>query len=315
MAKPDLTFQHPALGSINGRSNGNFKQFLNISYGKIPQRFNRAIFVDKLPQTDGQQPYDATNIPPASVQPWNSGKMDCEGNQFPFDLVDGYEEDQSENCLRLNITMPKSTRPNDSLPVLVFVHGGAFFIGSSSRPYYDPVTLCEEAMKTGCPHIFVSINYRLGGLGFFHSPQASDLMPPNNGLHDQRIAFDWIERFIGGFGGDADNITAMGQSAGGMSVTIHNLSGKRNVWKRSIQFSGSLVTMPVKSPKEHQENFLNQAKKLGLDTERSCEQIAKDMIELPVDQIRDCGYVGLPCTSTELLPYSSASMAHMSRKR
>lgn len=52
-----------------------------------------------------------------------------------------------------------------------------------------------------------------------------------------------------------------------MSVTTHNLSGKRNVWKRSIQFSGSLVTMPVKSPKEHQENFLNQAKELGLDTE------------------------------------------------
>lgn len=213
MAKPDLTFHHPTLGSINGQSNGDLEQFLNMPYGKIPQRFGRAILVDELPQSDEQQPYDATNIPPASIQPWGSGKMDCEGNQSPFDLTDGYKEDQSEDCLRLNITMPKSTKSSDSLPVLVFVHGGAFFIGSSSRPYYGPVTLCEGAMKTECPHIFVTINYRLGGLGFFHSPETSHLMPPNNGLHDQRVAFDWIERFIGGFGGDADNVTVMGQSA------------------------------------------------------------------------------------------------------
>lgn len=104
----------------------------------------------------------------------------------------------------------------------------------------------------------------------------------------------------------------MGQSAGGMSLTIHNLSGEENVWKRSIQFSGSLVTMPVKTPKEHQENFLTQAKKRGLNPETSTSsQLAQEMIDVPVEKIRDLGYVGQACSSSELLPYSSASMATM----
>lgn len=165
----------------------------------------------------------------------------------------------SRGLLRLSVTMPVQATPDSSLPVLVFVHGGAFFIGSYARPYYDPITLCSTATEAGSPHIFVSINYRLGGAGFFHSPEAAAKMPANNGLHDQRIGFEWIQQFIGGFGGDPDNITAPGQSAGGMSVTTHNLSGKDNIWKRSISFSGSLVTMPVKSLEEHQQNFLSQA--------------------------------------------------------
>lgn len=315
MAKSAFTYHHPELGPIDGQSTGNLIQFLNIPYGQIPQRFGRARLANKLPETSKEQPYDATDIPPASTQPLDSGTMDCKGNQFPPGLMDNYEEEQSEDCLRLNITMPKSTQPNSFLPILVFIHGGAFFIGSSSRPYYNPLKLCEDAIKANHPHIFISINYRLGALGFFHSPEASDLMPANNGLHDQRIAFEWIRRFVSGFGGDVENLTVMGQSAGGMSVTVHDSSGKENVWKRSIQFSGSLVTMPVKSPGQHQENFMEQAGKLGLDTGKSSEELAREMIGLPVEKIRETGYVGLPCTSTELLPYENASMAHMSGKK
>jgi carboxylesterase type B len=308
------TFTHPTLGKLNGIAKGSLLQLRNIPYGSIPQRFGRAGLVEKLPKSCNGQPYDATRLSPASIQPMDSGKMDCKGNQLPADLMDGYEETQSEDCLRLNITMPASNPSTSPLPVLVFVHGGAFFIGSSTRPYYDPTSMCEDAMQQGFPHIFVSLNYRLGGLGFFHSPEAPDLMPENNGLHDQLIAFGWIQRFISGFGGDANNITAMGQSAGGMSVTIHNLSGQPNVWKRSIQFSGSLVTMPVKTPQEHQENFLTQAERFDLDdiANKTSAQIAQEMIDLPDHKLRSAGYVGLPCSSSSLLPYASASMATMS---
>lgn len=315
MARTGTSFQHPTLGKLFGLTRGskrNLMYFHNIPYGKISQRFARATLVESLPQTYHEVAHDGTDLPPASIQPHDSGKMDCKGNQFPEDLMKGYKEEQSEDCLRLNIIKPDSATPTSRLPVLVFIHGGAFFIGSSTRPYYGPATLCEAAIRNETPHIFVSINYRLGALGFFHSPEADDLVPANNGLHDQRIAFEWIRRFIGGFGGDVDNITVMGQSAGGMSVTIHNFSGQENVWKRSIQFSGSLVTMPVKSPEEHQENFLAQAKKLGLKSEtRTSSQLAEEMINLPVEKIRDLGYVGQACSSSELLPYSSASMAAM----
>lgn len=316
MGKSVHEFSHPALGKIFGLTKGNLTYFYNIPYGKISQRFARASIREEFPRRSPEEAYDATKLPPASIQPLDSGKMDCKGNQFPTALMDGYSEDQSEDCLRLNVIIPRSATSASSLPVLVFVHGGAFFIGSSTRPYYEPFTLCERAIERGMPHIFVSMNYRLGALGFFHSPEAEHLMPANNGLHDQRIGFEWIRRYIGGFGGDPDNVTAMGQSAGGMSTTIHNLAGKENVWKRSVQFSGSLVTMPVRTPHEHQENFLSQAKKAGLSNQsRSSEQIAKDMIALPVDKIRDLGYVGLPCSSSELLPYSSASMASMARRK
>jgi len=316
MAITGRIITHPSLGRLHGLTRGNLIHIFNIPYGKIPERFARATLVDELPQTFYEKAHDGTDMSPASVQPLDSGKMDCKGNQFPEDLMEGYKEEQSEDCLRLNIIKPESATPTSRLPVLVFVHGGAFFIGSSTRPYYEPTTLCEAALRDKTPHIFVSINYRLGALGFFHSPEAGDLMPANNGLHDQRLAFEWIRRFIGGFGGDVDNITAMGQSAGGMSLTIHNLSGEENVWKRSIQFSGSLVTMPVKTSEEHEDNFRAQAKKLGLKPQiRNSEQLAQEMINLPVEKMRDLGYVGQACSSSELLPYESASMATMTSRQ
>lgn len=316
MAKSVRGFSHPALGNISGLTKGDLNYFYNIPYGKISQRFARASIQHEIPRISHDEAYDATRLPPASIQPLESGKMDCKGNQFPEDLMDDYHEEQSEYCLRLNVIVPKSATPASSLPVLVFVHGGAFFIGSSTRPYYEPSTLCAKAIERGTPHVFVSMNYRLGALGFFHCPEAEHMMPANNGLHDQRIGFEWIRRFIRGFGGDPDNITAMGQSAGGMSTTIHNLSGKENVWKRSVQFSGSLVTMPVQPPQKHQENFLSQAEKAGLNIKgKTSDQIATEMINLPIEKIRDLGYVGLPCSSAELLPYSSASMAFMACRK
>ncbi|KAK3074271.1 hypothetical protein LTR53_003432 [Teratosphaeriaceae sp. CCFEE 6253] len=304
---------HPLLGALKGTLiSSHLVQFQDIPYGRIPQRFARSSLVSELP---GGRPYDATGLPPASVQPKDAAKTDCIGNQLPIDLVEGYDEDQSEDCLKLNITMPTTTSPASALPVLVFIHGGAFFLGSSTRPYYDPTQFCEQALDAGHPHVFVSINYRLGALGFLHSPEAEGLMPANNGIHDQLVAFDFLRTFVGGFGGDPERITAIGQSAGGMSLSIHNLSGRDNVWKRSIQFSGSLVTMPGQSPAEHQDNFMSQAAKLGIRTDaRSSEAIAKDVLELPVDPIRDLGYVGLPCSQSELLPYDTASMA-LTRRR
>jgi carboxylesterase type B len=300
------TFLHPALGKLTGLAKDNLIHYNNIPYGKIPQRFARATLVQELPSHDG------TTLPPASIQPLDSGKMDCKGNQFPEDIMNGYIEGQSEDCLNLNVIVPNTAIATSSLPVLVFVHGGAFFIGSSTRPYYDPSTMIQEAIHKGTPHIFVSLNYRLGALGFFHSPEASDLMPANNGLHDQRIAFEWIHHFIGAFGGDAENITAIGQSAGGMSLTIHNLSGHSNIWTRSIAFSGSLVTMPAQTPQQHQANFLSQASKLGLSTkDKPSATIAQEIIALPVSQLRSLNYVGLPCTSSTLIPYPSASMDTM----
>ena len=245
---------HPLLGAIQGvRVHDRLVQFRSIPYGKISQRFGRSSVLEHLP---GEKPYDATRLGPQSIQPQNAAHMDTQSNQLPSDVE---EQEQAEDCLRMTITSPKDL-PSKKLPVVVFIHGGAFFLGSGERRYYSPLTFCTHALEMQKPVLFVSMNYRLGALGFFHSPEASDLMPANNGLHDQLTGFEWIHRNIAGFGGDKDNITAIGQSAGGESLSLHNLSGRTEaLYKRSIMFSGTPLTMPDKTPSEHQENFLHQA--------------------------------------------------------
>ncbi len=170
--------------------------------------------------------------------------MDTEANQFPHS---GFKEQpQSEDCLFLNITKPTSLSHTPSpspssgsgsssgLPVVVFLHGGAFFLGSSSRPYCSPLNFLTRSIETNHQVIFISINYRPSTLGFLSSPDVvpdSDhfLLPPNNRLHDQFRAFEWIHRNVGGLGGAPSRITAIGQSAGGMSLALHSISGNETI--------------------------------------------------------------------------------------
>ena len=309
-------FRHPVLGALKGNlATSSILQLQSLPYGSISQRFARATLLDAMPSASIDGVYDATNLPPASIQPEDSAKTDCKANQFPVDLVQEYRESQTEDCLQLSITLPANTTPSSGFPVLVFLHGGAFFIGSGSRPYYSPLRFCQQALLSHQPLLFLSVNYRLGAAGFFHTPQSQSLVPANNGLHDQGVAFEWIKKFIGGFGGNPENITAIGQSAGAASISLHNLSGIENVWKRSVQLSGSLVTMPSNTPEQHRENFLAQAKKLHIRTDgKDDESIAEEMVHLPVDVLRSLGYVGTPCSSSDILPYETPSMA-ITRKR
>ncbi|KAL8852601.1 MAG: hypothetical protein Q9221_002481 [Calogaya cf. arnoldii] len=306
--------KHPTLGQIKGvQLNKALTQFRSLPYATIKQRFARSQLLDYLPRQHGQEIYDATHIGPSSIQPFNAAKMDADSNQLLSDIIKEYQP-QSEDCLRVTITTPTDNlnHPNTKIPVVVFLHGGAFFLNSGERPYYSPTAFVTQAVSESKPLIFVSLNYRLGALGFFHSPQASELISPNNGLHDQLCAFDWIKTHITGFGGDPENITAIGQSAGAESLCLHNISGQKTaLYKRSITFSGTPMTMPAKTPKEHEENFRTKAKKLGLDVaeERSSVDIANEMIhDVAVNAIRDLNFVGAPCTSSEILPLERLSM-------
>ncbi|KAK6004328.1 hypothetical protein QM012_008190 [Aureobasidium pullulans] len=302
--------EHPLLGPLQGAPlTERFTQFRSIPYGFIKQRFARSTMLMDVPRRNhlttelkAKETYNVTKQGPQSIQPLGSAHMDAKSNQLPDDVE---EQEQAENCFNLTITTPTGTTPESNLPVVVFIHGGAFFLGSGQRKYYEPLTFCKQASEMGKPLIFVSINYRLGALGFFHSPAAEGLMPSNNGLHDQIIAFDWLSRNIGGFGGDRDNITAIGQSAGAESLSLHNMSGRQSpLYKRSIMFSGTPLTMPDKTHSEHQDNFLAQAKKLDIDTENlSSMQIAEQMIRCDVSKIRDLGFVGSPCVDTEIIPH------------
>lgn len=115
----------------------------------------------------------------------------------------------SEDCLFLNIWRPIG----ETLPVMVFIHGGAFVIGGGSWAIYDGDLLSQEGV------VVVTINYRLGPLGFFaHPAGVTDGVTGNQGIQDQIAALQWVKENIASFGGDPRNVTIFGESAGGMSV-------------------------------------------------------------------------------------------------
>ena len=126
--------------------------------------------------------------------------------------------ERSEDCLYLNIWTPADAQPGDKLPVFFWVHGGAFLHGCGAEKEFDG----EQFARNGV--ILVPINYRVGALGFFAHPDLAAENPEgisgNYGIYDQIAALTWCRQNIASFGGDPDNITAAGQSAGCMSVQI-----------------------------------------------------------------------------------------------
>jgi para-nitrobenzyl esterase len=146
----------------------------------------------------------------------------------------------SEDCLTLNIWAPGDAR---GAPVFVWIHGGALLTGSSREVLYDGAKLAARGI------VVVSINYRLGVLGFLAHPELSAESPlkvsGNYGLLDQIEALRWIRRNIGAFGGDPSNVTIAGESSGGLSVMYLLASpGARGLFAKAIAQSGYMVSMP-----------------------------------------------------------------------
>jgi len=134
---------------------------------------------------------------------------------------------QNEDCLYLNVWAPSGTinKPK-SLPVMVFIHGGAFIEGAGSSPLYDGTSFAQNGV------VIVTLNYRLGALGFLAASgiptSATDKtgvnVAGNFGLLDQQAAMNWVKNNIGAFGGDPGRITLFGESAGAMSVGLHTFT-------------------------------------------------------------------------------------------
>lgn len=141
----------------------------------------------------------------------------------------------SEDCLYLNIYAPKLSESRKPLPVLVFIHGGAFTIGSSDPERYGPDYFMDTQEV-----ILVTIQYRLGAFGFLASGDRN--CKGNFGLKDQQTALYWVRRNIRAFNGDSHRITVMGQSSGAACVQYQMMSPKSNrLFHRAIMSSGSAL--------------------------------------------------------------------------
>jgi para-nitrobenzyl esterase len=127
-----------------------------------------------------------------------------------------------EDCLSLNVWAP-ADRTGEPMPVILFIHGGSWIEGASESPLYDGGNLAARG-----PAVVVTINYRLGALGYLALPELAAEQPThttgNYGLLDQVAALEWVQRNVAGFGGDPDRVLVWGQSAGAWSVLIHQVS-------------------------------------------------------------------------------------------
>ncbi|KAL8753333.1 MAG: hypothetical protein Q9184_005456 [Pyrenodesmia sp. 2 TL-2023] len=132
-------------------------------------------------------------------------------------------------------------------------------------------------------------------------------------LYDQILAFERIQTYIKGFGGNPVNVTVIGQSAGAASLSLHNSRFRRKpLYRNAITLSGSTTVLVTMTPEEHQKEFLYQAARLGIEVHgRSMEDVAMELIDAPIDAIRSLEYCGAPCSPSELIAEADwATMKH-----
>ncbi|XP_046993594.1 venom carboxylesterase-6-like isoform X1 [Schistocerca americana] len=143
-----------------------------------------------------------------------------------------------EDCLYLNVYVPGTPAEAAALPVLFWIHGGGFGSGSGSDQQYGPDFIVSYGV------ILVTINYRLGPLGFLST--GDEVVPGNAGLKDQQLALSWVQRNIASFGGDPGLVTPFGQSAGGMAVSFHLVAPlSAGLFSKVIIQSGNFIGQPL----------------------------------------------------------------------
>ena len=185
--------------------------------------------------------------PPQPVTPWQGihhadrTAPECIQTLRAHDINHYFgEEATSEDCLYLNIWVPPSAADVPAAPVVVWIYGGGFTIGSASMANYSG----EQLAKKGV--VYVALAYRVGALGFLAHPELSAESPRhvsgNYGFLDQIAALQWIQRNIARFGGDPGNVTIMGQSAGSASVSVLQASPlSRGLFHRAVGMSGGAL--------------------------------------------------------------------------
>ncbi|KAJ5649776.1 uncharacterized protein N7484_003499 [Penicillium longicatenatum] len=242
---PTICINAPSLGAeVLGAldNDSNIALFRGIPYANVSKRWTHSVTRHSLKGT-----YNATQFGPRCNQ-GNGMVLVTGGTNDPTPGDDEFK------CLNLNIAVPNEALGKaGSLPVMVWIHGGGFAYGANSVARYRPQSFLAHARNSNTPVILVQMNYRLGALGFSASTDLAtevdgSIEPVGNyGIVDQRNALEWVNQHIADFGGDPNNITVFGVSAGSASIHAHLLAG-HELFDRAIMMSGAAPTLfPVRS--------------------------------------------------------------------
>ena len=255
-------------GKLQGVEEYGMLAFKNIPYAAPPVGEMR--WRPPQPASRWEGVRDASRFGQACLQPLVKG--------LNSELVPG-----SEDCLKLNVFAPQSAH---NLPVMVWFHGGALISGSATEPYYEPIALTKEGV------IVVTVDYRLGKLGFFAPKELAEEARKNGvpvgnyGTMDQIEALKWVRDNIRSFGGDPGNVTIFGQSAGGRSVTwLMTSPAAQGLFHKAI--AESAQQLPLRGQTEERHGLVPEE---VMDAKFEASLGATDLKQLrrlPADKLSD----------------------------
>lgn len=254
-----------SYGQVSGEEINGVSVWKGIPYAKAPVG-NLRFRPPQIPEAwDGI--YDATQFGPSAIQPV-SEIMNFLGSDI---------NETSEDCLRLNIWSQKAD--GKLRPVMVWIHGGAFMNGSGSSLGYDGTSFALESDV-----VIVTINYRLGVLGFLHLGDIGGeayASSGNCGILDQIAALKWIKENIEAFGGDPTNITLFGESAGAMSIGILlAVPEAKGLFNKAILQSGAARNVLNRMTANHVTSGILANLGVGVDELSKLE-------EIPIEKLLD----------------------------
>jgi para-nitrobenzyl esterase len=218
---------------------------------------------------------------PQPVKPWTGAKKADEFGPGPmqdasFGAKLGGPQKISEDCLYLNV-WTGAKKAGEKRPVMVWIYGGGFGIGMTSTPTYDGTNLAKKGV------VLVSVNYRVGPMGFLAHPELSKESGKGSGaygIQDQIAGLKWVKTNIALFGGDPSNVTIFGESAGGISVGM--LAGSpmaKGLFQRAISESGGYMTPARASLKEAEEQGKAYLSKLGANDIKAARELNAEAIQ------------------------------------
>ncbi|KAI1308445.1 hypothetical protein EDD11_004268 [Mortierella claussenii] len=277
----------PGYGIVQGiqaESQPTVAKFLNIPFATVQERWRPA--TRPVPWSNIR---DCSALGPACPQPQNSNPLaNLTQDSSVAAALDSIRYSERD-CLNLNIFVPLQhlTKAQMLIPVMVWIHGGGFLSGSNALPLYDGTNFVAKSVRLGRPVILVTINYRLNYLGFLssnelvqdvrasHAKGLQDLDLENGsknsiktgqeslsvgnwGLLDQKQALEWVRDHIHVFGGNNQDTTVFGESAGATSIAYHLVTPLHHgLFQHAILQSGSLTTMAAGRPESEGQRYFD----------------------------------------------------------